>query len=70
VGEVREQRLQMPFCPSAQPDVDVNLLLEKIVEEEAYQSDYVGITVYFQNKPLDYDTAIGVIQKIIESRVF
>lgn len=70
VKEVREQRVNIPLCLSAQPGMNVNELLKKIESEEYFLDDYVSITSVFQNKPLAYDEAIKVIKTIIESRVF
>lgn len=70
VKEVREQRVNIPLCLSAQPGMNVNELLKKIESEEYLLDDYVSITSVFQNKPLAYDEVIKVIKTIIESRVF
>ncbi len=70
VKEVRQQRLHVPTCLSAQPGVDVNEILKKIEEEKFFLSDYVSITSVFQNTPLPYEEAITVLKKIIESGMF
>ena len=70
IHEIREQRMKMPYCPSAEPGINISELLKKIVEEEVYRSDYERITAYFQNKPLPYDTAIEAVEKIIREDVF
>lgn len=70
IKEVREQRLNLPACLSAQPGVNVNELLKKIEDEKYFFNDYVSITSIFQNKPLSYDEAITVLKAIIESGVF
>lgn len=70
IKEVREQRVNVPTCLSAQPGVDVNELLKKIEDEKFFFNDYVSITSVFQNKPLPYEEAIKVLKTIIESGLF
>lgn len=60
----------MSICHSAQEGVDVTKLLREIIDKEVYKSDYKEITTYFQNEPLEYDTAIRVIETVIDSGVF
>lgn len=70
IKEVREQRINVPTCLSAQPGENINELLKKIVDEKYYFNDYVSITSVFQNKPLPYEEAITVLNTIIESGLF
>lgn len=70
VVEIREHRAKLAICPSAQEGVDVPEILEKIIKDEVYRSDYEEITTYFQNHPVKYDEAIGVLKSIIESGIF
>lgn len=70
VKEVREQRINVPTCLSAQAGININELLGQIEGERYYFNDYISITTVFQNKPVAYDTAISVIKKIIDSRIF
>ena len=60
----------MSVCPSARPNVNISNLLEKIIDKEVYKTDYKEITMYFQNKPIDYDAVINVLRVIIESDIF
>lgn len=70
VKEVRKQRMNIPLCLSAKPDVNINKLLKKIENEAYFRDDYKSINSIFQNKPLAYEEAIKVIKNIIDSRVF
>ena len=70
VAEIREQRAKKTICLSAQEGIDVSDMLEKIIEEKVYKTDYEEITTYFQNHPVGYDEAITVLRAIIDSGVF
>ena len=70
VQQVREHRSEMDICPSAKKDVHIPVLLKEILEKEVYKTDYKEITTYFQNHPVDYDTAIMAIKEIAESEMF
>ena len=70
VKEVRKQRIRIPLCLSAKPDMDINELLKKIESEAYFRDDYKSLTSIFQNKPLAYEEAIKVIKIIIDSGVF
>ena len=70
VEEVRHHRSQMTICPSAQEEIDVPKLLETIIDDDVYRSDYNEITTYFQNQPVEYEEAITVLRSIIKSGMF
>lgn len=70
VAEIRGHREKMPICLSAQEGINVPEVLERIIEEEAYKTDYEEITTYFQNYPIRYEEAITVLRDIIDSGVF
>lgn len=71
VEEVRNERLKMPkMCPAAEAGIDINEYLQVIVDKRIYEKDYDEITSYFQKERVDYDEAIGVIDKIINSKMF
>ncbi len=71
VGDVRTERLMMPkMCPAAEFGIDINEHLQKIVDMRIYEKDYEEITSYFQKERVNYDEAIGVIDKIISSKMF
>ena len=70
VQEVRKSRMVSPICPSAQPDIDIDELLKKIIEENIYRNDYETITERLLGEPLSYDNAIGALIIISESGIF
>lgn len=71
VEDVRTERLKMPkMCPAAEAGMDINENLQEIVDKRIYEKDYEEITSYFQKERVDYDEAIGVIDKIISSKMF
>ena len=70
VADIRKDRSKMTVCPSAQPDVNVSEILKEIIEGEIYRSDYEEITTYFQNHPVKYETAISVLYRVTESKIF
>lgn len=70
VKKIRTLRAKMSICPSAQPEIDINSILAKIIHDDVYRNDYEEITSYFQNYPLAYTDVIEVLEKIIHSGVF
>ena len=70
VAEIREQRAAMSICLSAKKGVDISDILKRIMKDEVYRSDYEEITTYFQNHPVEYEEVIGVLEKIIQSKIF
>lgn len=70
VAEVREERKKSKYCFSAQDGFDIINMLRKIVDDQLYLKDYKEITekVLFEN--ISYETAITVIERIINSNVF
>lgn len=71
VEDVRTERLKMPkMCPAAEAGIDMNEYLQEIVDKRIYEKDYEEITSYFQKERVDYYEAIGVIDKIILSKMF
>ena len=71
VEDVRNERLKMPkMCPAAEAGIDINEYLQVIVDKRIYEKDYDEITSYFQKERVGYDEAIGVIDKIINSKMF
>lgn len=70
IAEIRAQRAKMPVCISAQDGVNIPDILKNIIQSEAYRLDYEEITTYFQNQPIGYETAIRVLNQIIESKLF
>lgn len=70
VHEVRSIRAQSPVCPSAVPDVNIPQLLDQIIEEKAYKSDYDTLTTQLLEEPLSYDTVISSLKAIAQSDIF
>ena len=70
VSEIRLHRAKLSICPSAQEGIVISEILEKIIKDEVYRSDYEAITIYFQHHPVGYKEAISAIRTIIASDVF
>lgn len=71
VKEVREIRaVNASLCPSAQPDVDMQNLLEQIIKEDVYRADYNNLTSRILEEQISYETALSAIKKIAESDIF
>lgn len=70
IKKVRAVRAQTKVSPSAQSDIDISCLLNKIVAENAYREDYEMLTVKLLNDNVDYDEAIASVRKIAESGIF
>ena len=70
VNEVRSIRAQSPICPSALPDVNIPQLLERIIEEKAYKTDYDTLTTQLLEEQLSYDVVINALKDISRSEIF
>jgi hypothetical protein len=70
VHEIRVQRAQMSVSPAAGKGNSIPKLLKKIMDEEVYREDYMTITAYFQNHPIEYDEVINAVKQIAESGLF
>ena len=70
VTEVREVRRPHVTCHSAQEGVNLNELLQKIISEDYYKSDYNNITQSLLFEPTTYADAIKTLQKIISDGYF
>ena len=64
---VRKERSRHAACLSAQEGVNLKDLLQKIIDESAYKNDYEAITAGLLFEKISYVTAIGALQKIINS---
>lgn len=67
---VREERKKDQQCPSANNDIDFQLLLSDIIEKEVYRSDYEEITESLLFESVSYDTAIKALKQILKSNLF
>lgn len=70
VHEVRNIRAQSPVCPSANSDVNISQLLNQIIEEKAYKSDYVNLTTQLLEEQISYEMAIEALKDISKSGSF
>ncbi len=70
INNVREDRKISKINLSAKEDVNINELLMDIVNSKYYESDYNTITKQLLFESLDYEEAIKVLQKIIDSKMF
>ena len=69
-AKVREARKPHVTCHSAQGDVDVPELLQKIVHEKFYKSDYDRNTATLLFETVPYTEAITVISRIVSDGCF
>lgn len=70
VKAVREERKEHKTCLSAQDDIDMNLLIKEMITNDAYRSDYENITASLLFKPVDYNTAIKVLDTVLQENLF
>ena len=70
VHDVRLERAKTSICPSSQPEVDVQELLNLIIEKEIYKDDYESITVKLLEEAVPYDVTVAALKKIVESGMF
>ena len=64
---VRKERSAHPACLSAQEGVDLKALLQTIVREDVYQSDYELVTAKLLFEHAPYENAASALQKIVDS---
>ncbi len=70
INNVREDRKISKINLSAKEDVNINEVLMDIVNSKYYELDYNTITKQLLFESLDYEEAIKVLQKIIDSKMF
>lgn len=70
VQEVRAVRKLSPVCPSAQDDVDVPVLLKKIIKDAVYKADYQALTERILEEKVSYETAIKALERIANSNIY
>jgi predicted nucleotidyltransferase component of viral defense system len=68
--EVREVRKHHAACVSAKDGVDLPNLLQKIISEKTFESDYNNITETLLFEVVPYSEAITVLHKIIDDGFF
>lgn len=64
---VRKERSGHTACLSAQSQINLKVLLQKIIDENAYKSDYETVTAGLLFENVTYNTAINTLQKIVNS---
>ena len=64
---VRKERSAHPACLSAQEGVDLKALLQTIVREDVYRSDYELVTAKLLFEHVPYENAASALQKIVDS---
>jgi len=70
IKTVREERKEHKTCLSAQDDVDMNSLISEISSSDAYRSDYENLTAALLFKPVNYDTAVKVLDTVLRENLF
>ncbi len=70
VNIVREERKKHNRCYTAQDKYDIPYILKQIIEKNTYYDDYNDVTRKILFDETSYETAITIINKIIESGVF
>lgn len=70
ISEVRKVRSELSVCPSAKEDICVTGILNEIIKEQAYKSDYEDITVGLLFVPEKYDTVIQSIKQLADSGIW
>jgi len=70
VCSVRQDRSLNRMCLSAQPDIEVSEVLNKIVESNFFKKDYEDITLALLKTKVSYDEAIEAIKDLSEGNLF
>lgn len=68
--KVRSERAKNAINSSAADGVDVPGLLERIITERVFESDYENVTKYLLYEDMDYDTAISGLQGVLQKGIF
>ena len=70
VSEVFEERKPIERCRSAKDGVDMNALLQEIIDKDVYKKDYEELTSKMLFEEVPYSTAIKMLQKIVDHKLF
>jgi len=70
VNEVREHRLRMPYCPSAERSIDVVSLINQFCDDDFYREDYQAITSYFAADYVAYEDVMANMRAIAKIGMF
>ena len=69
-NEVRNIRSKYDFCYSAKENINLKVLLNQIIDDKIYYSDYVNVTEKLLTKKINYDEVIESLKKILNSNLF
>lgn len=69
IPEVRAVRSELTICPSAKEGVCIRDILNEIIDNQAYRSDYENITLGLLFVPVSYDTVIQSIKRLVDSGI-
>jgi len=70
VKEVRAHRSKMSVCPSAQPGIDIPVIITAFCDDSFYKEDYQAITSYFAADFVPYNDVIKTMKDIVLSNLF
>ena len=68
--DVREDRKASPVCVSAQDEVDIPAVLQQIIKENVYRSDYNNLTTQLLEEPIAYETVIDSLRQVAAQLTF
>lgn len=66
VKAVRKARTSKENCPSAKDGVDVPKLIQAIIDESYFKSDYEELTLKILYEQIEYDVVIDSLRKFLE----
>lgn len=69
-NEVRNKRSKYDFCYSAKENINLKVLLNQIIDDKIYYSDYVNVTEKLLTKKINYDEVIESLKNILNSNLF
>ena len=62
--EVRNDRKASPVCVSAQDNIDIPTVLQQIITENVYRSDYNNLTMHLLEEPIAYERVIDSLRQV------
>ena len=60
----------MSICPSAQDGISINDIIKEFCQNDFYKEDYLSITNYFINHPVEYYDVIKNILDLTNKNLF
>lgn len=70
VKEVRNHRMTMKICPSADDAIDIPKMVHEFCASDFYKQDYADITSYFLDDKIEYENAVTDLLSVIDSDFF